>query len=153
GPSVSCSRSRMRSPMISMHEKAGVLALTAGIAFASAGCDSFLDVTNPNTLEAEAIDPERDGPLLAQSVYQDFVTSWGTDGGFPIHVAWFTNEARVGDSFPTRNSVGRRDVQDGNSHLDDVWNNIHDVIQFARSTAESIEPAGNTIHLARTRFA
>lgn len=128
------------------------LGLTIVMAIASAGCDSFLEVTNPNSLEAEAIVPERDGPMLSQSVYQQFVTDWGSDGGFPVNGAWFTNEARVGDTFPTRNSIGRRDVLDGNSHLNSIWGDIHGNIQFARTVAASIEPAGNTVHLARTWF-
>lgn len=141
-----------------LHDKTLALALTAGLVFATAGCDSFLDVTNENELEAEAIDPERDGPLLALSVYQNFISdTWGgiangSDGGFPVYTAWFTNEARVGDTFPTRNSVGRRDVQGGNTHLDDLWENLHANLQFAREVAVAIEPAGNSIHLARTWF-
>ncbi|HEX6135929.1 MAG TPA: hypothetical protein VFZ24_18295 [Longimicrobiales bacterium] len=132
-----------------LQNRAWALALVAGLA-ASTGCNDFLEVTNPNELEADAIDPERDGPLLSQSVYQDFITQWGD---IPLYVAWFTNEARVGDTFPTRNSVGRRDVQGGNSHLNGIWSDIHGVIQFAREVAAAIEPAGNSIHLARTWFA
>jgi hypothetical protein len=135
--------------MKSIQDRAWALALVAGLA-ASTGCDSFLDVSNPNELEADAIDPERDGPLLSQSVYQDFITQWGD---IPLYVAWFTNEARVGDTFPTRNSVGRRDIQGGNTHLNGIWNDVHSVIQFAREVAVAIEPAGNSIHLARTWFA
>jgi hypothetical protein len=130
----------------------GALGLAVLLAAATAGCDDFLDVTNPNNLEAEAIDPERDGPLLSQSVYQDWITDWGNDGGFTVLGAWFTNEARVGDTFPTRNSIGRRDVLDGNTHLNDDWGDIHSNIQFARTVAKAIEPAGNSVHLARVWF-
>jgi hypothetical protein len=128
------------------------LGLTVVLAVSSAGCDDFLDVTNPNELEADAIDPERDGPLLSQSVYQSFITDWGNDGGFPILGAWFTNEARVGDTFPTRNAIGRRDIEGGAAHLDNDWGDVHDNIQFARTVAASIEAAGNTVHLARVWF-
>jgi len=132
------------------NERTSVLALTLAAAIAAGGCDSFLDVQNENTLEADAIDPETDGPMLAASVYQDFISDAWAD--IPIYTAWFTNEARVGDTFPTRNSVGRRDVQGGNTHLNSIWNAIHGSIQFARNVATAIEPAGNTIHLARTWF-
>src|SRR5690606_3438089 len=76
----------------------------------------------------------------------------GTGDGLGILTAWFTNEARVGDTFPTRNSIGRRDVLDGVSHLNTFWGNIHDNIQFARTTINAIEPAGNTVNLARAWF-
>lgn len=137
--------------------RAVALLLVLGLAVGASGCDDFVDVPNPNVLEAEAIDPERDGPMLAQSVYQNFITMWGGSGdgggGFPVYVAWFTNEARVGDTYPTRNSVGRRDIQGGNTHLNHIWGQVHRSIQFARDVAAKIEPAGNTIHLARTWFA
>lgn len=135
--------------MRAVHDRILGLGLVAVLAVVSAGCDDFLDVTNPNTLEADAIDPERDGPMLSRSVMQSFITDWGNDGGFTVNVAWFTNEGRVGDTFPTRNSIGRRDVLDGNSHLNGNWSDVHDNIQFARNTAEGIAPAGNTVNLAR----
>ena len=132
------------------------LALTVVLAIMSGGCDEFLEVNNPGSLEGDAIDPERDATLLSQSVYQSFVSGWGANGnnvsGIPIMTAWFTNEARVGDTFPTRNSVGRRDVLDGNSHTNEVWSGLHDRIQFARTTITAIEPAGNTVDLARVWF-
>jgi hypothetical protein len=123
-----------------------VLALTVGCALTTAGCDEFLDVANTGSLEAESVDPERDATLLSQSVYQSFVSDWGD---YALYSAWFTNEARVGDTFPTRNSVGRRDVLDGVSHLDDIWGAIHENVQFARTTINAIEPGGNTVDLAR----
>ena len=128
------------------------LGLTIALAITAAACDDFLEVNNPNSLEAEAIDPERDGPMLSQSVMQKFITDWGNDGGFTVLGAWFTNEARVGDTFPTRNSIGRRDVLDGVSHLNGNWTDVHDNIQFARNVASSIEEAGNSVHLARLWF-
>ena len=60
------------------------------------GCDSFLDVTNPGTLEAEAIDPERDGELISRSAMQNLIDAFGS---LVINSGWFTNEARVGDTF------------------------------------------------------
>lgn len=134
------------------------IALMLVLGFALVGCDDFVDVPNPNNLEKEAIDPERDGPMLAQSVYQHFITAWGGSGGnggggYPLYVAWFTNEAWVGDTYPTRNTVGRRDVQGGTTHLNNIWSSTHSNIQFAREVAEAIAPMGNTIHLARTVFA
>ena len=56
---------------------------------------------NPNNLEAEAIDPDRDASLLSQSVYTRFVQN--LEYAYVLS-AWFTNHARVGDTFPTRNA-------------------------------------------------
>lgn len=122
----------------------------AGAVLSTAACDDFLEVKNPNNLEAEAVDPERDARMLALSAYQSMVSDWGN---VVVYGAWFTNEARVGDTFPTRNVFGMRDVPDTNSHISgDLWNDQHENMQFARTTIASIEAAGNTIDLARAYF-
>jgi len=126
-----------------------IVAFAVGASALTAGCDEFLDVKNPNSLEAEGIDPERDRGLLSQSVYQDLVAQYGN---LNVYVAWFTNEARVGDTFPTRNEVGRRDIQPTNGTYDNFWNDLHGTIQFANRTIESIEAAGNSLDLARAWF-
>jgi starch-binding outer membrane protein, SusD/RagB family len=118
-------------------------------ATAMAGCDRFVTVKNPNNLEADAIDPERDASLLSNSVYTRFVTS--LEGAYVL-AAWFTNHARVGDTFPTRNAVGQRNIPNSGNETDAVWNTIHANIQFARQTIASTEGAGNTLDLARARW-
>ena len=125
------------------------LALALALGFTTTGCDAFLDVQNPNNLEREGIDPERDGRLLGQSVYQSFITDM-TDIG--VQVAWFTESAWVGDTFPTRNDIGRRDIPFNNGTYDNYWQDRHDNLQFARTTASAIEGAGNTLDLARAHF-
>ncbi len=112
------------------------------------GCDSFLDVENPNNLEADKIDPQGDANLLGWSVYQ----SWISDiSELSVQVAWFTGSAWVGDTFPTRNDYGRRDIpnttQDGGH-----WNDAGDNIYFARTTVASIAEAGPSLDLARAHF-
>jgi hypothetical protein len=128
-------------------------ALTAAVLCsltASAGCQDFLDVANPTTLEAEAVDPDRDRTLLSQSVWQAFVSRIGN---MEVYVAWFSNEARVGDTFPTRNDFGRRDIPENNGDNNDRWNNQHATIQFAEEVIRRIEGAGNTLDLARAYLA
>jgi hypothetical protein len=125
---------------------AGVLCVTLA---ATPACDEFLDVENPNNLEADAIDPDRDRTLLSRSAYQAFVSRHGE---LMVYSAWFTGEARVGDTFPTRNEFGRRDVVENNAHTTDMWNGLHNSLQFAEETTRNIEAAGNTIDLARSYF-
>lgn len=127
------------------------LALVAGLAiFFSTGCNKFLDVTNTRYLETSGIDPEKDAQVLTQSVYQQFVSD---EGNFAVYSAWYTGSAWVGDTYPTRNDFGRRDIPDNNTHINAFWGNLADNIQFARSTITAIESAGNTIGLARSYFA
>ena len=110
------------------------------------GCDRFVTVKNPNNLETDAVDPNRDATLLSNSVYTRFVTS--LEGAYVLG-AWFTNHARVGDTFPTRNAVGQRNIPDTGNETDAVWNGIGTNIQFARATINSITAAGPTLDLAR----
>lgn len=85
-----------------------------------AGCgDSFFEITDPDQLESSAIDPEADGPALARSAFQNLADAYGN---IALYVAWWAYEARVGDTFPTRNEFGRRFIDDTNGTLnDDVW--------------------------------
>lgn len=112
-------------------------------------CDSFVEVENPNNLETSAIDPGRDAALLSQSAYQSFATNIGE---IPVYQAWFTNRARVGDTFPTRNDVGRRNIPETNTHTTGFWNNLHTSMQFARTAIRSTEAAGPTVDLQRNWF-
>ena len=122
---------------------AGLLGLSA---VAMPGCDKFVTVDNPNNLETDAIDPERDATLLSQSVYTRYISS--IENAYVLG-AWFTNHARVGDTFPTRNAVGQRNIPNAGNETDAIWNTIHTNIQFARTTIRSTESAGNTVDLAR----
>lgn len=122
----------------------------AGVALLSLpACDSFLEVDNPNSLESDSVDPERDARLLSQSAYQSFVNAYGD---IPVYEAWFTNHARVGDTFPTRNDFGRREIPNNNGHIEDMWEDLHTSLQFARTTILSTQEAGPTVDLARSWF-
>lgn len=122
------------------------LASVAGVA----GCDSFLNVTNPNVVEGDAIDPAADGPMLAWSAFQDFVAGFGD---ILVNTGWFTTELWTGDSSDLRSEIGRRSIDPSNSRLlSDVW------IRFSRGLAtsenaieilEDAQGAGSNIHLAR----
>lgn len=130
------------------------LVSAALLGLASGGCDDFLDVKNPNNLEAEAIEPERDARMLSQSVWQRFVSDfWGfSDQPIALYDAWYTGSAWVGDTFPTRNDYGRRDIPWENGHNNSIWTYIHRNINFARTTARSIEAKGPTLDLVVSHF-
>ena len=121
----------------------------AALTLFATACDSFLDVKNPNELEEEAIDEDRDRTLLSRSAWQTFV---GQYGEVAVYIAWFTNEGRVGDTFPTRNEFGRRDIPENNTHITDMWRGLSNTIQFAQQTIRQTEAAGPTLDLARAYF-
>lgn len=91
---------------------------TAALASVAA-CQGFLEVEFPNVIDRSAIDPVQDAQTLANSAQQ----SWQSALGWSImYGGWFTGEAIVSETFPTRNEYGRRDVTEANgSHNADVW--------------------------------
>jgi hypothetical protein len=135
--------------MISFLRGMVATAALGAVLLLASGCDSFLEVANPEELEAEGVDPDRDRGLLSRSAFQSFVSAYGE---MAVYVAWFTNEARVGDTFPTRNDFGRRDIPENNTHIEDMWDELHTSLQFAEETKRRIEAAGNNLDLARAYF-
>jgi hypothetical protein len=117
---------------------------------ALAACDGFIEVTNPNVVEAGSIDPDEDSALLAWSAYQDFVAGFGD---IIMNVSWFTTDAWSGDSSEDRSEIARRAIDPGNARLlNDIWT------RFSRGLATSEDAidilvnatdAGSNIHLAR----
>ena len=108
--------------MIMQTIRRAVTRTTAGAALllGTAGCgDSFLKVTNPNVIDAATVDPVSGATTLALSAQQNFTFAIGW---LASYVAWFTGEANVSDTFPTRNEFGYRTITDLNGSLaSDVW--------------------------------
>jgi hypothetical protein len=95
---------------------------TVLLASAAACKDSFLQVTNPNVIDASTVDPTSGAATLAASAQQNFATALGW---LTMYGAWFSGEANVSDTFPTRNEFGFRLISDLNgSLLTDVWQPI-----------------------------
>ena len=82
-------------------------------------CDELVDVETPNLIEASSIDPLADQNTFGRSALQNLYSALPN---LYVVKAWQTNEARVGDTFPTRNVFGRRIVADDNGNLNsDAW--------------------------------
>lgn len=93
--------------------------LAASLALQLAACEGPMEVRNPNIVVADEVDPEQDAATFARSAFQNLATAYG---GIVVYTAWFTNEARVGDTFPTRNEYGRRLIDNRNgTHNSEVW--------------------------------
>jgi hypothetical protein len=98
------------------------IAATVLMCGAAACSNKFLDVTNPNVIDASTVDPTSGATLLANSAQQNFSAAYGW---LAMYSAWFSGEADVSDTFPTRNEFGFRQITDLNgSLLTDVWQPI-----------------------------
>ena len=97
------------------------MAGAAALAVLSA-CSEFLSVDNPNVIDADNIDPVADATTLANSAQQNFAAAYGWQ---IMYSSWFTGEAEVAETFPTRNEFGRRAVAASNGNLNgDVWTTL-----------------------------
>lgn len=117
--------------------------------FGATACgDSFLKVTNPNVIDASTVDPLSGATTLALSAQQNYATAIGW---LAMYGGWFTGEANVSDTFPTRNEFGYRTITDLNSSLSaDVWNPIQLVAASAKQVLDLTLPTPTSnINIAR----
>jgi hypothetical protein len=123
--------------------------LGAALVMSAAACsDRFLDVTNPNVIDAATVDPTSGAAALAASAQQNFVTMFG---GEIMYDGWFTGEANVSDTFPTRNEFGFRNISDLNTSLQtEVWQPLSLAAASAKLVLDLALPTPTTnINLAR----
>ena len=124
------------------------IAGAALLCFSAACSNKFLDVTNPNVIDASTVDPTAGATLLANSAQQNFATAYGW---LNLYSAWFSGEADVADTFPTRNEFGFRGIADVNGSLaSDVWNPIQVAIASTKLVLDLTLPTPTTnINIAR----
>jgi len=123
----------------------GVAVLVA----AASACGDFLSVENPNVIDRDNVDPVADATMLANSAQQSFAAAYGWQ---IMYSSWFTGEAEVSETFPTRNEFGRRAVSPANTSLNgDVWSNLTLASASAHLVLELDLPNPDTnINYART---
>ncbi|MEJ2185648.1 MAG: hypothetical protein P8Z36_06875 [Gemmatimonadota bacterium] len=130
------------------------LAVLAIVALSGAACSDLLDVKTPDTIAANTVDPVEDAATFANSAWQNFVDSHST---MVVYTAWFTNELRVGDTFPTRNEFGRRFLDDRqNGTLSgDVWDPLARAVASAEDALALLQPelGDNNVSIARLYLA
>lgn len=143
----------MSSHRITARLRSGFGAAVAGITLLSAtGCDSFFEVETPNVIEASSVDPVADGTLFSRSAFTSMAQSYPA---MIVYTAWFTAEAWVGDTFPTRNEYGRRLIDDRNgTHSGEVWFPLVRAIAQAEQVQSKLAgAAGQELNVARAAFA
>jgi hypothetical protein len=127
----------------------GVIAV-ATAAIALAGCDGFFEVDRPNVVDGETVDPVLMASEFSWSAHQNLAVAYG---GLIVYGAWFTNEAQVGDTYPTRNDFGLRRIDDRNgTHSDEVWRPLARAIASSEKGLEilkDIPDADKDVNIAR----
>lgn len=134
--------------MISIRRAVTRTTVGAALVVAAACSESFVEVTNPNVIDAATVDPASGATSLANSAQQNFATA---AGWLAMYSGWFTEEANVSDTFPTRNEFGFRLITDLNGSLNgDVWAPISLAAASAKTVLDLDLPNPTTnINLAR----
>jgi starch-binding outer membrane protein, SusD/RagB family len=129
------------------------LAFTATLAMTTTGCDDFVEVRTPDIIDAGTVDPAADGETFSRSAFQTFASAFGD---YIRHQAWFTAEAWVGDTFPTRNEFGRREVRADNGTHNGVWFTLSRSVSQSDQAIEALEDAPGAdadVNIARAALA
>lgn len=134
--------------------KSIVMRCVVATAFFGSACDPLLEVDRPDIVEESTVDPNRDATTFSRSAFQNLTDA---AGDIIVYNAWFTNEARVGDTFPTRNEFGRRFVIDSNGTMNtEVFRPLSQAIAFGeqvRDLLSGVSDAATNVNLARAAFA
>ena len=85
---------------------------------AAACSNDFLEVNNPNVIDAAEVDAAASAGTLAASAQQNFVTAVGTYIQFSSH---FTGETYIMETSGSQNEFGRREVSDLNGQATTQW--------------------------------
>lgn len=88
---------------------------------ASACSSDFLNVSNPNVIDAAEVDPSASAATLAASTQQNFATAYGTFIQFGSH---FTGETYIMETSGAQNEYGRREVSELNGQNTGMWRDM-----------------------------
>lgn len=101
-----------------------VTRMMIGIALvgSAAACSSkFLEVTNPNVIDASTVDPAATASALANTTQQNFATELGITAMFESH---FTGETYIIETSSSQNEFGKREVSVDNGTLSARWTGL-----------------------------
>ena len=131
------------------------IAGAASLALVATACDDFLSVDNPTVIEASTIDPVADAPTFANSALNNFYVA---ADNVAVYQAWFTGEAWVGDTFPTRNDIAKRQIDFTNGTASgEVFTPLARAIATGERTlellADATPGAATSLNVARAAFA
>lgn len=109
--------------------------------------DKFLNVTNPNLIDAITVDPAATAGALAATVQQNFATEFGATAMFESH---FTGETYIIETSSSQNEFGKREVSVDNGTLAGRWSGLQLAASSGKILLDLALPNPTTnINLAR----
>jgi hypothetical protein len=118
------------------------------LALGAAACsNNFLEVENPNVIDAAEVDPAASAATLAASAQQNFATAVGTYIHFSSH---FTGETYIMETSGAQNEFGRREVSELNGQSTFQWREMSLAAASAKLLLDLTLPNPTTnINIAR----
>ncbi len=104
------------------------LALVAVCGMAVAGCDtdSILEVKDPDLVLPENVQGEKGAELFWAGALGQFANAYSSNGGGQVmYVGMFTDEFHLSGTFPTRNEVDRREIDEQNTTMEGQYLRLH----------------------------
>ena len=122
--------------------------ICGALSLGAAACsNSFLEVTNPNVIDAAEVDAASSAAILAASAQQNFATAVGTYIQFSSH---FTGETYIMETSGSQNEFGRREVSDLNGQSTAQWRDMSLAAASAKLLLDLTLPNPTTnINIAR----
>ena len=114
----------------------------------TAACgDKFLEVTNPNVIDAGTVDPAASASTLANTTQQNFASEVGVTAMFESH---FTGETYIIETSSSQNEFGKREVSVDNGTLAARWAGLQLVAASGKILLDLALPNPTTnVNLAR----
>ena len=105
-----------------------------------AGCDSLLEVTDPDLVTPDNVQGERGAELYWAGALGQFANAFSSGGGGQVvYSGMLADEFHLSGTFPTRNEVDRREMDVRNGTLLGQYRALHQARVGLKNAAERLE--------------
>lgn len=104
------------------------------------GCDSVLDVKDPDLVVPGDFDDQQLTELSWAGAVGQFAAAYSSNpGGQIMYVGLFTDEFHLSGTFPTREQVDQREILASNGTMQDQYEDLHQARNAAEEAASRLE--------------
>ncbi len=125
--------------------RAGALLLATTLAFGLAACDTgeLLEVNDPDLVTPENVTGEKGASLLWAGALGKFAEAYSSGGGGQaVYAGMFTDEFHLSGTFPTRNEVDRRNVDERNGTMEGQFRALQRARVALENAATTLQNVG-----------
>lgn len=121
--------------------RAGGLSLLAALTLLGlTACEGLLEVSDPDIVIPENVTGPAGAELYWAGAIGEFGDAFSTGGGGQVmYVGMFTDEFHLSGTFPTRDEVDRREIDDQNGTMNGEYLDLHQARMSAENAVELME--------------